>query len=110
MGCRGGGDGGSDRTVRPVKEVCRECNQGWLNDLENLVEETIDDLIDDRRSRPLATTDIQSVRIWAFVRSLLLTYLSSRGRAPREIFEQVDCERRVPRGRYVQLAASTHSV
>jgi len=93
-----------------VKDVCRECNQGWLNDLENLVEETIDDLIDGRRGRPLATAEIQSLGLWAFVRSLLLTYLSPRGRVPREIFEQVYRERKVPPGCYVQLAASTHSV
>lgn len=93
-----------------VKEVCRECNQGWLNDLENLVEETIDDLMDGRRRRALTTAEIQSLGLWAFVRSLLLTYLSPRGRAPREVFAQVYRERTVPPGCYVQLAASTHSV
>lgn len=93
-----------------VNDVCRDCNQGWLNDLENLVEPSIDRLIDVRNGRRLSSAEIESLGYWAFVRSMLLTHLSPRGRVPRSLFERVYRDRRVPTGCYVQLAISTHSV
>lgn len=93
-----------------INEVCRECNQGWLNDLENLMEPIIDDLIEGRSGRGLSSAQIQALGYWALLRSMLLTYISPRGRVPRSLFERVHRDRSVPPGCYVQLAASTHSV
>lgn len=94
-----------------VNEVCRECNQGWLNELENRAEPVINELLANPSSGRSPTVEqIELLGYWAFVRSLLITYVSPRGRVPRSVFERTYRERKVPPGCYVQVGGSTHYV
>lgn len=74
------------------------------------MEPIIDNLITGAKGRALSVAEIESLGFWALIRSMLLTHISPRGRAPRSLFEHVYRARRVPSGCYVQLGASTHPV
>lgn len=90
-----------------VNNVCRECNQGWLNDLECAAEPIIYKLLESTHGRCLTADQIQLLGFWALVRSLLLTHVSPQGRVPHSVFERAYSSRSVPPGCYVQLGVST---
>lgn len=94
-----------------VNEVCRECNQGWLNELENAVDPILSELLKDFRSLThIGVENLQILGTWAFIRGLLRTYISPVGRVPSEIFAQVYGNRQIPRGCYVQVGGCTDYV
>lgn len=94
-----------------VNDVCRECNQGWLNDLENQVEPIIDGLLADYSSLQRVGPDrVEMLGYWAFIRALLRTYVSPQGRAPQKLLQHTYEARKVLPGCYVQIAASTEYV
>jgi hypothetical protein len=86
--------------------VCRSCNQGWLNDLENEVGPTLQLLLSGHIST-ITADDLRRVAFWAYVRAILRTHLSPHGRAPRDLFAAAFRDRSVPRGSYVRLGAAT---
>lgn len=93
-----------------VNSICKNCNEGWLNDLENAASPIIRSLILNGSKCDLNLSDTEVLALWAFVRALLLTYISPGGRVPKGIFENVYSNRAVPRGCYVQVGYSTHLV
>lgn len=93
-----------------VNEVCSECNQGWLNDLENQVSPALDDLLVNWNTLSMSQYEAQTLGYWAFVRALLITHMSPKGRAPRKLLENTYRNRRVGKGCFVQIGVSTHYV
>ena len=77
---------------RPVSQfdmtlnaVCRDCNQGWLEDLENDATAVIHELTVGNEKLGLSETEVRVLGFWAYIRGLLC-------RRPRET------ARRRPRG------------
>jgi len=105
---------------RPVSQfdmtlnaVCRDCNQGWLEDLENEATAVIHELTVGNERLALSEAEVRVLGFWAYVRGLLLTHLYPRGRVPGAFFERAYAARdssTMPSGSYVSLGASTHLV
>ena len=87
-----------------VNHVCRECNSGWLNDLENSVIDTIDGLSTPGIRYNISPNEMEQLGYWSFVRALIRTHASPHGKAPPDLFERVYRERSVLPGCYTQLA------
>lgn len=127
----GAADDAVSRTVRPIpksafdmpiNEVCRECNQGWLNDLESSIEEELVELANGRFVQ--LTPEIQTrLRTWLFKTALmftltnrqtprltgLMTYLFEHRAAPPLVGAQFAvCDELAPNaaGRHHALASS----
>jgi hypothetical protein len=87
-----------------VNEVCAECNNGWLERLEDEVEPLVIDLsrgripdVDDERWDRLA--------FWMVLRALLRTLEDKEAvRAPKGLFQHVYKTREIPSGFIVQWA------
>lgn len=105
---------------RPVSQfdmtlnaVCRECNQGWLEDLENEATAVIHELTVGNAKLALSEREVTVLGFWAYVRGLLLTHVYPRGRVPGAFFESAYAARggrTMPSGSYVSIGASTHLV
>lgn len=105
---------------RPVSQfdmtlnaVCRDCNQGWLEDLENDATAVIHELTVGNEKLALSETEVRVLGFWAYIRGLLLTHVYPRGRVPGTFFENAYMardSRTTPGGSYVSLGASTHLV
>jgi hypothetical protein len=93
-----------------VNDVCRECNQGWLNALENEAEPLLDRLLGRSEARQLTDSESRLLGFWVFVRALLITHVSPDGRAPIAFFRFAERWRTTPPGTYVQVGRSTHRV
>lgn len=96
-----------------LNAVCRTCNQGWLEDLENKATAVIHELTVGNEKPALSETDVRVLGFWAYVRALLLTHVYPRGRVPGFFFENAHAARdslMMPDGSYVSLGASTHLV
>jgi hypothetical protein len=96
-----------------LNAVCRECNQGWLEDLENAATAVIHELTVGNTKLTLSELEVQTLGFWAYVRALLLTLVYPRGRVPDSFFQSVFRARRdlaIPSGSFVSLGASTHRV
>lgn len=91
-----------------VNRVCKDCNEGWLNDLENTVTETLALVPAAPSGVRIDKPELDVLAFWAYVRALLRTHVSPAGRAPESLFEQAFLERRVPHTSFVQLGWSTH--
>jgi hypothetical protein len=84
-----------------VNLVCRDCNQGWLNNLEDSVEPAIPG-----SPQPGAfVPDLaEELGLWMVTRALLRTCLeASEDRAPRHLFRHVYQHRTPPPGTKVHL-------
>lgn len=104
-------DGSLDVEQRPMSQfdvmlnaVCRECNEGWLNDLENDVLGMI--LIAGRDGADLHNADFGKLGFWAVIRALLRTHMSPTGRAPVRFFRTAYETKRVPSGCFAHWAYS----
>lgn len=86
-----------------VNHVCRTCNSGWLNELENRVAKTLDDFSLPGAAYRLTQVDLEDLAFWAFVRALVRTHASPHGKAPAEFFAKVYRERSVSPGCYCQI-------
>lgn len=96
-----------------INTVCRECNQGWLEDLENAATAVIHELTVGNTHSALSEVEVRTLGFWAYVRALLLTHAYPRGRAPDSFFEsafRARNEQTIPNGSFVSLGASTHRV
>lgn len=93
-----------------LKAVCRRCNQGWLNDLENEVLPLL--LRAGKDGEDLHTTPdaMQSLGFWAVVRAMLRTHISPEGRVPEHFFRAAYETRVPPRGCFAHWAYSEHYV
>lgn len=113
-------DGNLEIVERPVSQfdmtvnaVCRECNQGWLEDLENDATAVIHELTVGNTKSALSQADVKTLAFWAYIRAILLTHVYPRGSTPGRFFEKAYAERErraTPSGTYVSLGASTHMV
>jgi hypothetical protein len=106
-----------DTETRPVSQfdlqlnaVCRACNQGWLNDLENEVLPLL--LTAGRNGDDLHTHPdlMERLGFWAVLRALLRTHMSPEGRAPAALFRTAYGTRRPPRGCFAHWAYSQYYV
>lgn len=105
---------------RPVSQfdmtlnaVCRDCNQGWLEDLEDEATAVIHELTVGNEKLALSKTEVGVLGFWAYVRGLLLTHVYPRGRVPGAFFERAYAardSRTMPSGSCVSLGACTHLV
>jgi hypothetical protein len=105
---------------RPVSQfdmtlnaVCRDCNQGWLEDLENEATAVIHELTVGNAKLALSETEVTVLGFWAYIRGLLLTHVYPRRRVPGAFFENAYAARHsrtMPNASYVSLGASTHLV
>lgn len=96
-----------------INAVCRGCNQGWLEDLENEATAIINALTVEGADLGLTERETRTLGYWAYVRALLLTHVYPRGRVPGSFFESAHADREtraIPTGSYVSLGASTHLV
>jgi hypothetical protein len=93
-----------------LNRVCRECNQGWLNDLERQAWVVIEEITTGNRKSALSRSDVATLGFWAYIRALLRTHISPRGQAPRALFEEAYRSGAVPPGSFAALGASTHYV
>lgn len=96
-----------------LNAVCRECNQGWLEDLENEATAVIHELTVGNTKLALSELELRTLGFWAYIRALLLTHVYPRGRTPDSFFQSVFSSRReltIPDGSFVSLGASTHQV
>ena len=96
-----------------INAVCRECNQGWLEDVENEATSLINALTIEGAHLALTEHEARTLGYWAYVRALLLTHVYPRGRVPGTFFERAHTDRDarlIPSGSYVSLGASTHLV
>lgn len=98
-------DGQIDTEIRPIsqfgvmlKAVCRDCNQGWLNDLENDVLPLLLKAGRDGDNLHTSPDKMQSLGFWAVVRALLRTHISPEGRAPVQLFRAAYETGQPPRG------------
>lgn len=89
-----------------LNRVCRDCNQGWLNDLEGVAWPVIEELTTGNRKSSLSHDEVRTLGLWAYVRALLRTHISPKGQAPRVLLRQVYETRAVPSGCFVALGAS----
>jgi hypothetical protein len=89
-----------------INNVCRDCNQGWLNDVENAAQVVIEELTVGNTRTSLTQGEVECLGFWAYLRALLRTHVSPRGRAPAALFQAAYRARKVPDGCYVQLGAS----
>lgn len=104
-------DGSIDFEQRPISQfdlqlnaICRACNQGWLNDLENDVLSMI--LTAGRDGTDLPNGDFENLGFWAVIRALLRTHMSPTGRAPLRFFREAFDRRQAPRGCFAHWAYS----
>lgn len=96
-----------------INAVCRECNQGWLESLENQATAVIHELTVGNTKLALTELEVRTLGYWAYVRALLLTHVYPRGRAPAHFFQSAFSARthlEVPDGSFVSLGGSTHRV
>jgi hypothetical protein len=96
-----------------LNAVCRDCNQGWLEDLENDATAVIHELTVGNARTSLSEEDARALGFWAYIRALLLTHVYPRGRAPEGFFTttfQARNDRTIPSGSFVSLGTSTHRV
>lgn len=96
-----------------INAVCRECNQGWLDDLDNQATAVIHELTVGNTKSALSELEVRTLGFWAYVRALLLTHVHPRGRAPESFFEsafRARTEQSIPNGSFVSLGASTHQI
>ena len=86
-------DGHTHTELRPISQfditlnsVCRQCNQGWLNDLEAEVEPLL--LVAAGDGLDLRTTprQMEQLGFWAVTRALLRTQFTPTARAPLHLF------------------------
>lgn len=91
-----------------INAVCRSCNGGWLNDLENYVLPMI--LTAGRDGKDLHNADFERLGYWAVIRALLRTHMTPSGRAPVRFFREAYTTGRVPSGCFAHWAYSTNYV
>jgi hypothetical protein len=104
-------------STRPISQfdlmlnaVCRSCNQGWLNDLENEVLPILLRAGRDGEDINTSADLMERLGLWAVIRALLRTHMTPTGRAPVELFREVHATRRVPRGCLAHWAYSRQYV
>lgn len=93
-----------------VNDVCRGCNQGWLNDLENEVEATLIAVATRQESQIIDVRTRSTIALWMTTRALLRTLQDPGGVAPQELFHAVHDERRVPDGVLVHWTQSDQPI
>ncbi len=85
-----------------VRQVCKPCNEGWLNDMENAVEPAINLLSGTKLPVPIR---VDALGPWAVSRALLRTYTvpALEARAPLDLFRTLHRTRSVPAGCFVRV-------
>lgn len=110
-------EGFTHTELRPISQfditlnsVCRQCNQGWLNDLEAEIEPLL--LVAARDGLDLHTTPKQMERLgfWAVTRALLRTQFTPTARAPLHLFRTAFRTRKPPPGCFAHWAYSEQYV
>lgn len=86
-----------------VNEICRNCNQGWMNDLESQVGDLIVELAWARRTR-LTPAEVEALRFWC-AKTALVKSLQVRS-IPRDVdaLSSLFAEQRAPSWFGVQIA------
>ncbi|MFJ5957133.1 hypothetical protein ACIQC5_14415 [Paenarthrobacter sp. NPDC092416] len=79
-----------------LKAVCRDCNHGWLESLEDEASDMISQLVFASGDAAFRPHCLERLGLWFYVRALLRTHLSPEGRAPIRLFEEVFASKTVP--------------
>ncbi len=82
-----------------INDVCRACNGGWLNDLENAVEPFLNRLIMGEPANISEHRVDHELGLWMVTRALLRSKLDpANAHAPIELFREMFETRRAPKG------------
>jgi hypothetical protein len=86
-----------------LNAVCRDCNQGWLEALENEASEMVSQMIFASGHGAFQPEKLQRLGFWFYVRALLRTHVSPQGRAPIQLFGDAFRSQIVPDACSVQV-------
>lgn len=90
-----------------VNEVCKECNEGWLEELEDAVEPMLLTLARGKEAS-WEDDDWATLALWMTVRCMLRTLTDpEQNRAPKYLFQQIYKQRQIPDGFMVLWARPT---
>jgi hypothetical protein len=92
-----------------AKQVCNDCNGGWMNDLENEARPYLTPMIQGR-SIHLYREGQTAVASWAVKTALAANLTTPEKPAPTEHYREITATRRPPRQTQVWLAACDGSV
>lgn len=89
-----------------VRQVCEPCNNGWLNDLENAVESTLEQFIVEPPGLAWVQ-DPEALALWMYIRALMRTCTEKiEARAPVELFREIYESRRTPKRALIHCAVT----
>lgn len=90
-----------------VRQVCRDCNHGWMSDMEAKTRDLLEPMLLGTRTRPLSVPEQKRVATWVYKTAIMLALAHSDDErfVPKEDYRFLYEQRVPPEGTYVWIAA-----
>jgi hypothetical protein len=95
----------SDDTGMQVNDVCRECNEGWMNSLETRARELLSGAMKSGQRTELSAQNTASVASWCCLRAMVIDRVNDRYFSTEQLRSFHDTQGVAPSSAHVWLAA-----